>query len=223
MWGCDIIANDINVEEAKRTSSEIEALGRQALAIKADISNIIEVNDMVKAALDRFGKIDILVNNAGVMGLQKPFVETETSDWDLDININFRGVLNCTRAVLVNMVSRKSGKVISISSAGAKLGVPNGAVYCAAKAAVMVFTRSLAKEVAPLGINVNSIAPGAANTGLSRNNPPGMLESFVENMVPLKKATTTQDIANMVAYLASDVGSDITGQDFSVDGGLTMQ
>ena len=87
----------------------------------------------------------------------------------------------------------------------------------------MIFTRTLAKEVAPLGINVNSVAPGPANTGLSRNNPSEMLDGFVENMVPLKKATTTQDIANMVAYLASDVSSDITGQDISVDGGLTMQ
>jgi NAD(P)-dependent dehydrogenase (short-subunit alcohol dehydrogenase family) len=221
--GCDIVVNDINLEEAEQAVPEIEALGRKAVAVKADITNITEVRDMVRAALAKFGKIDILVNNAGVMGLQRPFVETTEADWDLDINVNFRGVLNCTREVLGHMISRKSGKIINISSAGAKLCVPNGAVYCAAKAAVVVFTRTLAKEVASLGINVNSVAPGPANTGLSRNNSPEMLDGFVENLVPLKKATTTQDIANMVAYLASDAGSDITGQDFSVDGGLTMQ
>lgn len=221
--GCDILVNDIILEEADQALPEIEALGRKAVAVKADITDANEVKDMVELMLARFGKIDILVNNAGAMGLQKPFVDTTESDWDIDINVNFKGMLNCTRTVLGHMISRKSGKIINISSAGAKLCVPTGAVYCAAKAAVVVFTRTLAKEVAPLGINVNSIAPGPANTGLSRNNPPEMLEGFVENLVPMKKVTTAQDIANMVAYLASDVSSDITGQDISVDGGLTMQ
>ena len=162
------------------------------------------------------------MRQAGSPDSRKPFYELTGEEWSEVFSVNVTGVFHCTKAVFHFMKSRQYGKIINISSAGAKLGVPNGAVYCAAKAAVMVFTRSLAKEVAPLGINVNSIAPGAANTGLSRNNPPGMLEGFVENMVPLKKATTTQDIANMVAYLASDVASDIVGQTFSVDGGLTM-
>ena len=221
--GCDIIVNDVIREEAEQAVPEIEALGRKAVAVIADVTKATEVKDMVKVALAEFNKIDILVNNAGAMGVQKPFVETTESDWDMDISVNFRGVLNCTRGVLGHMISRKSGKIINISSAGWKLCVPSGAVYCAAKAAAVVFTRTLAKEVASLGINVNSVAPGPANTGLSRNNPPGMLEGFVEDLVPMKKVTTTQDIANMVAYLASDVSSDITGQDFSVDGGLTMQ
>jgi 3-oxoacyl-[acyl-carrier protein] reductase len=219
--GCDIIANDINFADASQAASEVQSLGRKAAAFKADVSRSAEVNDMVKAALEKFGRIDILVNNAGVISPQKPFVETTEAEWDIDININLKGVAICTKAVLPQMISRKSGKIINISSAGGKIGVANGAFYCAAKAAVMVFTRTLAREVSVLGINVNSVAPGPANTGLSRGVPPDNLERFVA-MLPLGRATTTQDIANMVAFLASDVSSDIVGQTFSVDGGLTM-
>jgi 3-oxoacyl-[acyl-carrier protein] reductase len=219
--GCHIIANDINFEDAKQAASEIETSGRKAIAYKADVTKSAEVNNMVKAALEQFGKVDILVNNAGIISPQKPFVETTEEEWDRDIDVNLKGVAICTKAVLSQMISRKSGKIINISSSGGKIGVANGALYCAAKAAVMVFTRSLAREVAPLGINVNSVAPGPAKTGLSRGVPPDTLERFVA-MLPLGRATTTQDIANMVAFLASDVASDIVGQTFSVDGGLTM-
>ena len=222
--GCDIIANDINLEEAEQAAAEVEALGRKAVAVKADVSNSAEVNDMVKAALEQFDKIDILVNNAGASIPGKTFIEKPETEWDVDINVNLKGVLICTKAVLPQMLERKYGKIINISSG---IGITGGAtvvIYGAAKAGVIAFTKGLAAEVAALGINVNSVAPGGAKTGFARNAPPEFLE-FVESFVakiPLGRLTEPQDIANMVAFLASDVASDIVGQTFSVDGGVTM-
>jgi len=219
--GCDIVVNDVNLEGAKQTAAEVEALGRKAMAVKADVSSSTEVNAMVKTALAEFGKIDILVNNAGAVTQPKPFIEKSEADWDADININFKGVLNCTKAVLGDMISRQSGKIINISSNGARTGGENVAVYCAAKAAVMVFAKGLAVEVATSGINVNCIGPGPGDTGFALKAPPGFLEKIMA-MVPLARYTTPQDIGNTVAFLASDASSDITGQTLSVDGGMTM-
>jgi 3-oxoacyl-[acyl-carrier protein] reductase len=219
--GCDIIVNDVDIEGAKKTAAEVKSLGRKAMAIKADVSNSAEVNDMVKTALRQFGKIDILVNNAGVCTPPKPFIEMTEAECDRDINVNLGGMLNCTRAVLSHMISRKSGRIISISSDAAKMGGANIAVYGAAKAGIMVFSKGLAAEVAASGINVNAIAPGPGDTGFALHAPPEFLEK-VTTMIPLGRTTTPQDIANMVAFLASDVSSDITGQTISVDGGLVM-
>jgi NAD(P)-dependent dehydrogenase (short-subunit alcohol dehydrogenase family) len=219
--GCDIIVNDLDIKGAEQTAAEIKALSRQAIPAKADVVNSAEVKDMVKTALKQFGRIDILVNNAGASSPPKPFTETTEEDWAVSINTNLWGVLNCTKAVIDEMVARKSGKIISIVSSAAKNGGVNNTVYGAAKAGVAAFSKGLAVELATSGINVNCIAPGPGNTGFTRQAPPGFLD-WVMNMVPLGKMTTPQDIGNMVTFLASERSSDITGQVFSVDGGLTM-
>jgi NAD(P)-dependent dehydrogenase (short-subunit alcohol dehydrogenase family) len=220
--GCDIIAADVDLEGAKKTAAEVEALGRRAIAVEADVSNGGQVKEMVKTALAQFGRIDILVNNAGAISGPKTFMELTEADWDNDININYRGVLNCTRAVLDQMISRKSGKIVSISSIGARTGSAIAPVYNGAKAAIIAFTKSLAASVAASGINVNCIAPGLAYTGFGGGAPPpGALERMKE-IIPVKRLTETQDIANAVAFLVSDVSSDIVGQTLSVDGGQSM-
>ena len=220
--GCDLIINDIDLEGARKTAAEVEALGRRSLAIKTDVTRGAEVNQMVKTALEHFGRIDILVNNAGAISGPKPFTETTDADWDRDININYRGVLNCTKAVLPQMPKRKSGKIINISSIGGKLGSAHAAVYNGAKAAVIAFTKSMAAFAGPSGINVNSVAPGLAITAFGGGAPPpGLVEKALES-IPMKRVTTVQDIANAVAFLASDAASDITGQTISVDGGQCM-
>jgi NAD(P)-dependent dehydrogenase (short-subunit alcohol dehydrogenase family) len=196
------------------------------MAIEVDITNSSEVNNMVKEALRKFGKIDILINNAGIITSFKPFIEQSEADWDKLLNVNLKGGMICTKAVLPHMIGRKSGKIINISSAGAKKCSPNGEVYCATKAGVIAFTKSLAVDVIELGINVNCIAPGASNTNLGVEcASPEFLKNILEGILtetPARRATTPQDVANMVAYLVSDVASDIVGQTFSVDGGLTM-
>ena len=157
--GCDVIVADIDLNGAKQTASEIEALGRKAIAVKADVSNNTEVSEAVKSALAKFGKIDILVNNAGGLFSHKLFAEKTEAECDTDININLKGALNCIRAVVGQMIARKSGKIINISSIGAQKGMARAAVYNAAKAGIVSMTKSLAVDLGPSGINVNAVAP----------------------------------------------------------------
>ena len=218
--GCDVVVNALHIEGAQKTANEIIALGRKSLAIQADISKSAEVEAMVQRTLKEFGKIDILVNNAGAASPPKPFIETTEAEWDRNIDVNLKGMLNCTKAVLAHMISRKQGKIINISSLAGKTGGPDTTVYGAAKAGEMSFTKGLATEVAALGINVNCVAPGVGLTNFVRNAPPGALDGLIEK-TPLKRTTTPEDIAAAVAFFASDISSDIVGQTLSVDGGLT--
>ena len=217
--GCDIVACDIDLDGAVKTASEVESLGRKAVAIKVDITNPKEVNEMRIRAMEEFDKIDILVNNAGAISELKPFIDKTEVEWDSDINLNLKGAMNCTKAVLDQMISRKSGKIINISSIGAKKGKPRTVSYGAAKAGIIGFTQCLAVEVAGLGINVNCLAPGLGLTNFGGGSPPPDILEKAMNTIPIKRTTTPQDIANVVAFLASDVSQDIVGQTISVDGG----
>ncbi len=216
--GCDVVVNDINLEGAQQTAAEVEALGRKALAVKADVANAAEVNEMVSAALAKFGRIDVLVNNAGTV-FRSPMAQTTEKDWDINIGINLKGSWHCIRAVVGQMQARKSGKIINLSSITGRNGVGTP-LYAAAKAGVIGLTKGLANELGPSGINVNAIAPGFGDTGfqLVAKAPPEAKER-VKATVPLRRLTTPEDIANTVLFLASDMSIDITGQTFSVDGG----
>jgi 3-oxoacyl-[acyl-carrier protein] reductase len=221
--GCDVIVVDIDLEGAKQTAAEIEALGRKAIALKADVTKSTEVNDMVKAGLEKFGKIDILVNNAG-RASGGPFAELTEEDWHICIDINLKGTWYCTKAVLPQMLERKSGKIINLSSVAARAGYPNTSLYSAAKAGVSSLTRVLASEVGPSGINVNAIAPGAGDTGFFDNLgglTPEVKQAFIST-APMGRLNAQQDIANMVVFLASDAARDVTGQTIHVDGGYFM-
>lgn len=219
--GCDVVVNDIDYKGAQKTASEVKALGRRALVAKADVTKSTEVNAMVEAAISQCGKIDILVNNAGIISQTKPFIEKTETEWDRELAVDLKGVLMCSQAVLRHMISRKSGKIINISSGVGKSGLANLAVYSAAKAGVIGFTKSLAAEVAALGINVNGVAPGVSATSMQANISQEIVER-VKRLIPLGRITEPQDVANMVAFLASDLAGDIVGQTFSVDGGRVM-
>ena len=159
--GCDVVANDIDLAGAEKTAEEIKALGCRALAIKCDIGNSREVNDMVKTVLEKFGKIDILINNAGGPGAAGgPFVNTKEEDWDTTINLILKGPMNCTKAVLPHMISRKYGKIINISSGLGRSGGPGSTVYSACKAGVIGFTKSVAAEVAAQGSMLTAFLQG---------------------------------------------------------------
>jgi 3-oxoacyl-[acyl-carrier protein] reductase len=216
--GCDIIANDIDLPGAQETAKEVNALGRKAVPIKADISKKAEVNEMVKTAYDQFGKINVLVNNAGMGLAGKPFIEIPEEEWEKMINTNIWGLVYMLKAVLPGMIKQKSGKIINIASNAGKTGVPTASMYAATKAAMVSITRSLSIEVASLGINVNGIAPGTARTNLERSATPEFVE-MASHLPPLGRLTEPQDIANMTAFLASNAASDISGQVYSVDGG----
>ncbi len=221
--GCDIIAADKDFEGAKQTVSEILGLGRKARAFKTDVSKGSEVREMVSAALAEFGRIDILVNNAGVGSPPKPFIEKTEADWDLDIDVNLRGALNCTKAVLGQMLARNSGKIINIASGAGVTGLAGRSIYSAAKGGVIAFTKALAKEVGPSGINVNCLTPGIGETNFAANiNAPREHMTRVVATIPMGRAATPQDVANAVAFFSSDVACYIQGQALNVNGGLSM-
>jgi 3-oxoacyl-[acyl-carrier protein] reductase len=221
--GCDLVVNyNKNAAGAQKTAAEIKALGRNVIIVKANVCDSPSVKEMVNIAIAYFGKIDVLVNNAGgPVGMPKPFIETPEEIWDADIALNLKGTLICSRAVLDHMVPRKTGKIVNISSMHARTGGDNVCVYESAKAGVIAFTKGLAREVACYGINVNCVAPGFGLTDLTRNGPPETIKYLTE-MAPLKRSTTPEDVGYSVAYFASDVSSDVTGQTLAVDGGITM-
>lgn len=222
--GCDIVSTDIDLEGAEQTAVEVKALGRKCIALKADVADKDEVNKMVKEASQEFSKIDILVNTAGRAsgGARVPFLESGPENWQPVIAVNLYGTMICSLAVLPGMVERKYGKIINFSSISGKIG-PVGA-YAAAKAAVIVFTRTLASAYGPSGINVNAIAPGMVQTHFFDSGG-GLSTEMMEGMasrVPLRRIQTVEDIANAVAFLASDVSRNITGQTIMIDSGLVQ-
>ena len=221
--GCNIVSADINLEGAKQTAAAIKVLGRSAIALKVDVTKSSEVQEMVKAALKEFGKIDILVNTVGLMAMiGVPFWESKQEIWEKDIAVNLYGAMNCAKAVIPGMVERKYGKIINFSSIAAKLSNPDS--YAAAKAAILAFTRGLATQFGPSGINVNAIAPGMVKTNLFGDIGDGTDPRFerAAARMPLRRIQTVEDIANAVAFLASDVSKNITGQCIQVDSGLVM-
>jgi NAD(P)-dependent dehydrogenase (short-subunit alcohol dehydrogenase family) len=214
--------NDINLEDAKKTAAEVEALGRRSLAIKADVTQKAEVQEMVENALAEFGKIEILVNNAGGITMAGPFLEQQEEDWDKDIDLNLKGTLLCTQAVLPGMMEQKYGKIVNISSGSAKLKHPAVSVYTLMKGGINIFTRNLATMVIGSGITVNCVSPGWSLTNFVKGDKEALERSLLPE-TPIGRGTEPQDIANAVAFLASDVSADIVGQVICVDGGSTMQ
>lgn len=228
--GCAVIVIDKDLEGAQKTAAAIEALGRKAVALKADVTKSTEVNKAVETALGKFGRIDILVNNAGASTPPKAFADKTEEEWEPDININLKSVFICTKAVLPQMLANKYGKIINISSGVGTMGLANSSIYSAAKAGVMAFTKALAKEVIGQGINVNSISPGLGDTGFLRSSKvlkteetPPEFTKRVNMDIPAGRMTTPQDIGNMAAFLASDVSTDVVGQVFDVDGGKIIK
>lgn len=217
--GCDVIVNDIDLEGARKTASDVEALGCKSLAIKADVSNWDEVDAMVKTALAKFGRIDILVNNAGIIAQGPLHLQTE-EDWHINVEMNLKGTWYCTKAVLPQMLERKSGKIVNFSSDAARIGFPNSSLYCAAKEGIVGMIRALAAQVGPSGINVNGISPGMGDTGFQvRTGTTDERKEMYKASNPLRRVCTPQDIANMVVFLSSDAASYVTGQTISVNGG----
>lgn len=218
--GADIVACDIDLENLKEVASEVEKLGRKILIQKVDVSKISEVNELVKKALDKFGKIDILVNNAGITR-DNLILRMSEEEWDRVLDINLKGAFNCLKAVARPMVKQRSGRIISIASVVGMMGNPGQANYAASKAGIIGLTKSAAKELASRGINVNAIAPGFIKTAMTEALSDEMKERLT-SQIPLKRLGEVIDVANLVVFLASDDASYITGEVIKVDGGILM-
>jgi NAD(P)-dependent dehydrogenase (short-subunit alcohol dehydrogenase family) len=219
--GCDaVVVNDINLEDAKKTAEAVKALGRKSIAIKADVTKITEVREMVKKALAEYKKIDILANVAGAILGTGPFPDQKEELWDKEIALNFKGVMLVTQAVIPGMIAQKYGKIINISSGSvrAAFGV---STYSIAKGAVEIFTRHLAKGVIKDGINVNCVSPGWALTNFIKGDKEEARKRFLP-ATPIGRGTTPEDIANAVVFFASDISGDVVGQVLDVTGGSTL-
>ena len=219
--GADIIVNFIGNEAvAQETVEAIEALGRKAIKIKANVGDADDVQAMVDEAHATFGHIDILVNNAGITrdGL---LIRMKDSDWDEVLNINLKGVYLVTKAVAKLMVKQRAGRIINMTSVSGVIGNVGQANYAAAKAGVIGFTKTCAKELAARGITVNAIAPGFIETAMTDVLPEKIKEGIAAT-VPLGRMGQPEEIAGVVTFLASDFASYITGQVLNVDGGMVM-
>jgi 2-hydroxycyclohexanecarboxyl-CoA dehydrogenase len=221
--GCDIVAADVNLEGAGKTAADVEALGRKALAVKADITKKAEVRQMVGEALATFGRIDILVNNAGAVLGMGPFIEQDEALWDRELALNLKGPMLVSQAVLPGMIERRYGKIINVSSDTAKMTWPMVSMYNIAKAAIYKFTRELARTVIEHNVFVNSVSPGwSLDTDFAKGDKEAMKPRFLAE-TPVGRGTSPQDIAAAVCFFASDISSDIVGQILSLSGGSTFQ
>ena len=219
--GADVAVNYAGSEAAaKEVAAEIEAMGRKALVIQADIASTEASTAMVDAVVKEFGRVDVLVNNAGITrdGL---LMRMKEEDWDAVITTNLKGVFNCTKAAIKYMMKQKSGNIVNISSIVGVMGNAGQANYCAAKAGVIGFTKATAKEVAARGIRVNAIAPGFIKTDMTSVLSEKVVEAMLAG-IPLNRLGETEDIAKAVLFLASSDANYITGQTLHVDGGMVM-
>jgi 3-oxoacyl-[acyl-carrier protein] reductase len=219
--GADVaLTYNSNEALAQEVVAEVQALGRRSKALKVDVSVVDEAASAIEETTKEFGKLDILVNNAGVTK-DTLLMRMSEADWDLVIDTNLKGVFNTTKAAIRPMMSQKRGKVINITSVVALTGNPGQANYCASKAGVIGFTKSVAKEVASRNITVNAIAPGFIETDMTGKLNDAQKDALL-GLIPLKRAGKPEDIANTVVFLASEAGDYITGQTLVVDGGMAM-
>ena len=219
--GANVVVNyTSNSEAALSVVREIEGMGVSGMAVKADVSKGEEVENLVNEVLNTFGSIDILVNNAGI-NRDNLIIRMTEQEFDDVINTNLKGAFICTKSVSKVMIKQKSGKIINVSSVVGIIGNAGQSNYAAAKAGLIGFTKSMAKELAKRGINVNAVAPGFIETDMTSKLPEKVKEEFLNN-IPLKRTGKPEDIAKTVLFLASEYSDYITGQVINIDGGMVM-
>jgi len=218
--GYNVAINYNNSKDAAQSlCNEIKALGGCAEIFKADVSDVGQAEKMVEDIIEKFGAIDVLVNNAGIALRQGLFTDFLLADAKAVFDTNVFGMMNCSRAVIPHMIRQKSGKIINVSSIWGVCGGSCEVIYSSAKAAVIGFTKALAKELAPSGINVNCVAPGMIDTDMNSHLSKEDMEAFCEE-VPLGRIGLPKDVAESLLFLASDCANYITGQNLIVDGGI---
>jgi NAD(P)-dependent dehydrogenase (short-subunit alcohol dehydrogenase family) len=226
--GTTVVIGARHVEPAHKLAKQV---GNGSIGIQMDVTKKADICKSVKTTLDRFGKIDILVNNAGMCRYMR-FVDIEDGVWDMIHDLNLKGLFRMTQAVLPHMIERRYGKIINVASLLGKSTLPGYSGYSASKFGVIGLTQALAKEYAEYNININAVCPGIVRTPLwdellatiskEQGISPGKIWEDIINFIPLKRPQTLEDNGNMVAYLASDISKNMTGQAINITGGQQM-
>lgn len=221
--GADIVVNySQNKDAAFDTAEKIRALGRRTIVVQASVSERSQVERLFATALGEFGRLDVLVNNAGGFPI-KPFAAVTDKEWDKVMDLDLKSIFMCSQTALAAMRKQRSGTIINITSVSGLVGAVGMVPYSAAKGGVIAFSKALARELAPLGITVNAIAPGIIETDTALDIfPEGALKVYTTYQVPLGRLGRPEEVVGLVVFLASDEARYITGQVYAVDGGFTM-
>jgi len=218
--GMNVAICDLLEDAMGETKSELGALGSDTLSFNCDVTDSAKVTAMVKEIDKHYGRLDVLVNNAGIT-IDKLLMRMSDDDWGKVLAVNLTSVFICTRSVIRGMISRRKGRVVSVSSLAGLMGNVGQANYAASKAGIVGFSKTVAREVAARGITVNVVAPGYIDTPMTRGLPEKAKQQLFD-MIPMRRLGTPEDVANVVAYLASDDAGYITGQVINVNGGIYM-
>lgn len=217
--GANVVVNYASSSNAaEEVVAQIQEMGSQAIAVKADVSKADEAEALIAAAKDKWGRVDVLVNNAGITR-DTLLMRMKLEDWQAVIDLNLTGVFLCTRAVTKLMLKQKSGRIINIASVAGQMGNPGQANYSAAKAGVIGFTKTIAKELAARGITANAVAPGFIVTDMTND----VKSEEILKFIPLGRFGEASEVAGLIRFLAADpAAAYITGQAMNVDGGMVM-
>ena len=218
--GASVVVSDIVQETAGSVAGEIEEIGSKALPLVCDVSSLEECKKLINEAKAKFGRIDILVNNAGITK-DNLLMRMSEEEWDSVLSVNLKSVFNCCKAVSRQMMKQRSGRIVNIASVVGIMGNAGQANYSASKAGVIGLTKTLAKEFASRGINVNAVAPGFIKTKMTEFLKEDARKALID-MIPLNRLGEPEDVANAVVFLSSPLSEYITGQVITVDGGMVM-
>lgn len=220
--GAKVVITDINITECELVADEVRTKGGDVICFEMDVSNRANVESVFDQVIEKYGRLDILVNNAGIYQ-SKPFLEMSEADWNRTIDINLKGYFFCAQRAAKEMMKNKYGRIIniaSIASGGVGVGIAGGAHYTASKGGIIGMTETLAVELAPFGITVNAIGPGAIDTPMvqAASLPKEVMDAMLSG-VPLKRMGRPEEVSSAVVFLASDEASYVTGATLYVDGG----
>lgn len=218
--GAKIVIADFVPEAADAVAKDVVDMGGESLAVYGSVSSPEDVEAMVQAAVDRFGRIDILVNNAGITR-DNLIVRMSEQEWDMVLDTNLKGVFNCTKTVAKLMMRERKGKIVNMASVMGIMGNAGQANYSASKGGVIALTKTTAKELGSRGVNVNAVAPGFIQTVMTEEMPEDA-KAGIAQQIPLKRLGTPEDVAEVVLFLCTEASSYVTGQVISVDGGMVM-